>query len=136
MPQDSVKFITKFTTFTDEMVPYMYHCHLLHHEDDGMMGSFLVYDPFAGINDVTENSTFVAFPNPSSEEWNITGEWGNAGFSLELTDAHGKIVLTDNYSNLPSKESVRIPNSILRSVCEHFLWKVDLNNNQLGRSYH
>ncbi|ASS47376.1 MAG: hypothetical protein A3D31_16160 [Candidatus Fluviicola riflensis] len=115
MPQDSVKFITKFTTFTDEMVPYMYHCHLLHHEDDGMMGSFLVYDPFAGINDVTENSTFVAFPNPSSEEWNITGEWGNAGFSLELTDAHGKIVLTDNYSNLPSKESVRIPNSILRS---------------------
>lgn len=25
--------------------PYMYHCHLLHHEDQGMMGQFLLLDP-------------------------------------------------------------------------------------------
>ncbi len=115
MPEDSVKFITKFTTFTDEMVPYMYHCHLLHHEDDGMMGSFLVYDPFAGINEVTETSTFVAFPNPSSDEWNITGKWDNSDFSMELTDAQGKRILNRDYSNLSSDESISISNSTLHS---------------------
>ena len=30
---------------------WMYHCHILHHEDDGMMGSFIVYDPFASISE-------------------------------------------------------------------------------------
>ncbi|MBK9413699.1 MAG: multicopper oxidase domain-containing protein [Bacteroidetes bacterium] len=38
MPNESVSFITKFEDFADT-IPYMYHCHLLHHEDDGMMGS-------------------------------------------------------------------------------------------------
>lgn len=115
MPEDSVKFITRFTTFTDEMVPYMYHCHLLHHEDDGMMGSFLVYDPFAGINEVTVNSMFAVFPNPSSDEWNITGKWENANFSMELTDTQGKTILTGDYSNLSSEESISISNSTLHS---------------------
>lgn len=115
MPEDSVKFITRFTTFTDEMVPYMYHCHLLHHEDDGMMGSFLVYDPFAGINEIAENSTFFAFPNPSSDEWKITGKWENANFTMDLTDAQGKRILKRDYSNLSSKEGMSIPNSTLHS---------------------
>ncbi|MBK6835674.1 MAG: multicopper oxidase domain-containing protein [Bacteroidetes bacterium] len=34
----TVKFITKFETFCDSMATYMYHCHMLPHEDDGMMG--------------------------------------------------------------------------------------------------
>ncbi|MEC3956306.1 multicopper oxidase domain-containing protein [Nocardia sp. CDC153] len=29
----------------DPTLPYMYHCHLLHHEDAGMMGQFLILDP-------------------------------------------------------------------------------------------
>ena len=29
----------------DRDVPYMYHCHLLAHEDDGMMGQFVVIEP-------------------------------------------------------------------------------------------
>ncbi|MFD6140761.1 multicopper oxidase family protein [Promicromonospora sp. NPDC060271] len=32
----------RFTDHTDPNVPYMYHCHLLQHEDDGMMGQFVV----------------------------------------------------------------------------------------------
>ena len=31
MPGDSVRFITKFTDFADDMVTYMFHCHILHH---------------------------------------------------------------------------------------------------------
>jgi len=38
----SVKLITKFEDFADPDIPYMYHCHILEHEDRGMMGQFLV----------------------------------------------------------------------------------------------
>jgi FtsP/CotA-like multicopper oxidase with cupredoxin domain len=32
----------RFRDHTDPDVPYMYHCHLLQHEDEGMMGQFVV----------------------------------------------------------------------------------------------
>ena len=67
MPNDSVKFITKFITFSDEMMPYMYHCHLLHHEDDGMMGSFLVIDPNAELTEINSLKELSVFPNPSND---------------------------------------------------------------------
>lgn len=42
-----VRFITQFETYYDDHIPYMYHCHMLMHEDDGMMGQFLVKSPCA-----------------------------------------------------------------------------------------
>ena len=38
----TAKFITKFNDFSDANVPYMYHCHILTHEETGMMGQFTV----------------------------------------------------------------------------------------------
>jgi FtsP/CotA-like multicopper oxidase with cupredoxin domain len=32
----------RFSDHTDPNMPYMYHCHLLQHEDEGMMGQFVV----------------------------------------------------------------------------------------------
>jgi bilirubin oxidase len=32
----------KFPEFRDATTPYMYHCHILEHEDRGMMGQFVV----------------------------------------------------------------------------------------------
>ncbi len=49
-PQETVRFITKFEDFADDPVPYMYHCHMLTHEDGGMMGQFSVVT-ITGIND-------------------------------------------------------------------------------------
>ncbi len=64
LPGDSVKFITRFADFADDMVPYMFHCHLLHHEDDGMMGSFKVINA-AGIGIYgAAHTKFEIFPNP------------------------------------------------------------------------
>ncbi len=40
-----VRFITKFEDFYNDTLPYMYHCHMLTHEDDGMMGQFVVNAP-------------------------------------------------------------------------------------------
>lgn len=39
-----VRLIMRFTDYTDENNPYMYHCHILEHEDRGMMGQFVLVD--------------------------------------------------------------------------------------------
>jgi bilirubin oxidase len=111
MPHDSVKFITQFTTFTDEMVPYMYHCHLLHHEDDGMMGSFLVVDPFASLGENATNNQLTAYPNPASDEWNIAGNWDHSTVSIEIVNALGQLLFSQNYSDLKEGETIVLPNS-------------------------
>ena len=41
-PGETVRIIAKFETYADDKYPYMYHCHILEHEDAGMMGQFLV----------------------------------------------------------------------------------------------
>lgn len=76
-PNDTVRFITKFTTFANGAVPYMYHCHLLMHEDDGMMGSFVVID--------------TAYSPPI------------AAFSVDTTICEGSCInFTDNSTNSPT----------------------------------
>jgi bilirubin oxidase len=40
--RETVRIIMRFTDFADPTTPYMYHCHLLTHEDNGMMGQFVV----------------------------------------------------------------------------------------------
>ena len=42
---ESVTFIAKFDDFADVINPYMYHCHFSNHEDEGMMGQFIVIKP-------------------------------------------------------------------------------------------
>ncbi len=42
---ETVRVIARYDDFSDPVVPYMYHCHILPHEDGGMMGQFLVVDP-------------------------------------------------------------------------------------------
>ena len=37
-----MKFITQFNDFVDPVIPFMYHCHMLAHEDGGLMGQFTV----------------------------------------------------------------------------------------------
>jgi FtsP/CotA-like multicopper oxidase with cupredoxin domain len=44
-PQTEYRLIMSFGTDTDRSWPYMYHCHLLAHEDSGMMGQFVVVQP-------------------------------------------------------------------------------------------
>ncbi|MDP8969294.1 MAG: multicopper oxidase domain-containing protein [Actinomycetota bacterium] len=43
-PGSSARLIMRFTDYTDPSFPYMFHCHLLRHEDQGMMGQFVVVE--------------------------------------------------------------------------------------------
>ncbi|MGV9615222.1 multicopper oxidase family protein [Nocardia xishanensis] len=44
-PDDTVRLAVRFDGPADPDTPYMYHCHLLWHEDLGMMGQFVVVEP-------------------------------------------------------------------------------------------
>jgi FtsP/CotA-like multicopper oxidase with cupredoxin domain len=44
-PNQPVEIIMRFADYADPDLPYMYHCHLLTHEDRGMMGQFVVVEP-------------------------------------------------------------------------------------------
>jgi FtsP/CotA-like multicopper oxidase with cupredoxin domain len=46
-PRKTYRLIMSFEDYADPDVPFMYHCHLLLHEDEGMMGQFTVTDPAA-----------------------------------------------------------------------------------------
>jgi len=41
-PGEEVRILIRFDHYTDPKRPYMYHCHILEHEDAGMMGQFVV----------------------------------------------------------------------------------------------
>jgi len=41
-PGRLVRILVPFGPYTDPHHPYMYHCHMLQHEDAGMMGQFVV----------------------------------------------------------------------------------------------
>ncbi|MFI6455487.1 multicopper oxidase family protein [Streptosporangium amethystogenes] len=44
-PKSTVRLAVQFGRFTDPGTPYMYHCHILRHEDSGMMGQFVIVPP-------------------------------------------------------------------------------------------
>jgi FtsP/CotA-like multicopper oxidase with cupredoxin domain len=44
-PGQSVRFLARFTDYADPAAPYMFHCHLLRHEDRGLMGQLVVVRP-------------------------------------------------------------------------------------------
>lgn len=41
-PQETVRILVHFDHYADKALPYMFHCHILEHEDAGMMGQFTV----------------------------------------------------------------------------------------------
>lgn len=96
-PGDSVMFITKFEDFTDSVIPYMYHCHILMHEDDGMMGQFLVKSNLTGIQETKWNSSNVKiFPNPAKDIFNVNLESSNdSPFDIAVYNLLGEMVYSE-----------------------------------------
>ena len=85
----SARFMAKFEDFADADTPYMYHCHMLTHEDGGMMGQFVVLPP-ADIADISGNHLELPFPSPADAH--VTVE--HRGGRWSIVDAKGKLVKT------------------------------------------
>ncbi len=56
-----VRIVVEFGDYADPDFPLMYHCHLLLHEDQGMMGQFLLVEPG------TESDVPTTLPNNSGD---------------------------------------------------------------------
>ncbi|NOX46959.1 MAG: multicopper oxidase domain-containing protein [Chlorobi bacterium] len=94
-PQETVRFITQFSDFANDPVPYMYHCHMLVHEDGGMMGQFEVVDNTIGIDENAGNSMDVSlYPNPVSGMQATLGFPGKNTYllSYEIYNTSGGLV--------------------------------------------
>jgi blue copper oxidase len=119
---DTVRFITKFNTFATPVTPhdtYMYHCHILSHEDCGMMHQFVVTDDFVtGRNDAV-SMKWEVFPNPATSAFNIKGNC-NTQSRLEVIDFSGKVV---SEKTLPAfSESTEISSEQLTSGLYQLRW--------------
>ncbi len=85
----TVRFITKFETFADDEIPYMYHCHMLTHEDAGMMGQFTVVDTTTSTEDQLLTGVSLS-PNPTNDLIKI--DLPQSGTIMRLYDASGKLL--------------------------------------------
>ncbi len=54
-PNRTYRLLMRFEDYTDPDVPYMFHCHMLLHEDEGMMGQFVVVEPGQDAGTVPEH---------------------------------------------------------------------------------
>lgn len=98
---DSVMFITKFEDFADSMVPYMYHCHILMHEDAGMMGQFLVVPPeFVGINALAQANEIKLYPNPTVDLLSFVLPEPTAMMDYRIINVKGDVVKSEDNVNL------------------------------------
>lgn len=59
-----IKFIAKFDDYADAQHPFMFHCHISLHEDEGMMGQFVVTDPATNTQKPSTINAFSVYPNP------------------------------------------------------------------------
>ena len=107
-PMGSTRVITRFTDFADPVMPYMYHCHLLMHEDEGMMGQFVVVDP----NSIAEEggNELWLWPNPViNGQFNI--HWPGAAGEIRatLSDASGRTVYAITFLMGSGERTISLP---------------------------
>jgi blue copper oxidase len=131
-PNETVRFITKFEDFADDSIPYMYHCHLLHHEDDGMMASFLVLDTAGtptAINDIPASATSMrVHQNFSDNEITIrTNSQKNSISEIVILDILGRKQKEVFKGNLPPGENIfKLNISNLKQGTYLVVWNGDL----------
>jgi len=103
-PMQTVRFIAAFEDFANDTIPYMYHCHMLKHEDEGMMGQFLVLEPATNINNLLLDNEVLIYPNPATTQLNIAlKNEDNSIEKIQVIDVLGRVVYTETELNTNSK---------------------------------
>ncbi len=92
---ETIRFIAKFEDYADSLHPFMYHCHIALHEDDGMMGQFVVKNPSVGIvegtSTVQQRPLFSVYPNPAFNKLFFNNNGSDQGvYYVRITNILGK----------------------------------------------
>lgn len=76
--------------FTDHTGPYVFHCHVLEHEDDGMMSQFeVVASPGTSVSTGLRSATATQAANGNGFERDPTGAFGDGGLVAADLDGPG-----------------------------------------------
>jgi len=107
--RSGVKVITKYADFSDTTMPYMYHCHILSHEDNGMMGQFTVGPAAPIIITATTSDVSCLGGNDGSINLSLSGgvppytfQWSNGNTTQNITALSASIynvTATDSYNS-------------------------------------
>ncbi|MEI6408792.1 MAG: multicopper oxidase domain-containing protein [Bacteroidota bacterium] len=91
----TVKFIAKFEDYADALHPFMFHCHISLHEDEGMMGQFVVtQQASATLESVKDSKDIVLYPNPASDRLYVSFIDPNMqAYYVRIVNALGKTML-------------------------------------------
>lgn len=111
-PMETVRFITQFTDFANDTVPYMFHCHMLAHEDDGMMLQFEVVDRSTATGLEQLNSDIInVYPNPVNAKnttLTISG-FTTDKLNYELYDLHGQKIAVQKIETKNELFTINLP---------------------------
>ena len=112
----TASLITKYEDFGDSSMPYMYHCHILSHEDKGMMGQFIVNQNTMGIHTITDNNfQLFTYPNPATDSWLIKGSSAESSVTIQLFNELGEILVDNKIQTTANNFQLEIPAEQLAS---------------------
>ncbi len=107
-------FIAKFDfygdTEIDTMNGFMYHCHILTHEDHAMMNQFVVVnaDVLLGTKkDKASMGSFTLYPNPAGNVIHLKGVTQQAG-TIRISDLLGRTLKEENVSAFNGTSSILV----------------------------
>lgn len=117
VPQYSqVKFIATFDDFGSSIEAknsYMYHCHLLSHEDRGMMGQFVVWDVTEHPTNSNEQELFTpemtVFPNPTDGLLYLDGV-STSESVVRFFDIQGRLLSEQNLAPFDGTVELEVQN--------------------------
>ncbi len=91
---ESVAFVARFADYSDAIHPFMYHCHFSQHEDEGMMGQFVVSGPLSNTENSSTTAAFTLFPNPSNSKLFITlKDTATEIYYITITTMQGRVAM-------------------------------------------
>lgn len=120
-----VRFIAKFDDFYSDTFPYMYHCHMLTHEDDGMMGQFLVLPPCEVISKQPQNQqssagSTVYFQVSVNDSTSVKYQWqSNLGFGFQDLQNAGQYSGVNTAQLTVANVSASNNNQLFRCLVTH-----------------
>lgn len=126
MPGDTLRFIAKFEYYGNQLLNnqidimdgFMYHCHILPHEDNAMMQQFVVLDTPAynkitgrkiGIREYAhqEQANLSFYPNPAGNVLYIKGYTSSKG-NIRFTDILGRMIKEENVAVINGNASIQV----------------------------
>lgn len=92
---ESISFVAKFDDFADAIHPFMYHCHFSNHEDEGMMGQFIVTNTITTVNEnIINENEFMLYPNPAKNILNVSFDKSYMqAYYIRIINSSGKTLM-------------------------------------------